>query len=714
MSEFSLIHSILLFQIIGYAILSIFFKPDKGRRLYCGIFAFNGPSNLSKSLAHLVLQNIKMLGMYNDDRGGDNAGIVINNKVLKTVGIEYKFKTLIEKNHIDILDPTISTIVIGHSRKGSVGGKGHENAHPFEIYKDEKEDKDESVDWYMTGVHNGTIENWKELLENHHLDEKEFKNDSKTMLKIISRQRKLKKQKKYIILEKYKGNGVFIWYFRDEPDTMYVFKGAHKRYKSSITVEEERPLFFYECPLTKGIYFSSIKDSLLSIAVEKDKVKNLVTNIVLKFKEGKLISKDSINIDRENMYEYPLVSSENTYGKEEDWWKRTYGYTSKNNQSSIQSKIGFKDYEENNQSYIAKRAAEERAKSLIEKALPSSVKSISTVPVISIDTTSITTNKIGKTIILGTKDVPLKNIADYKDKICREDGLYKYNSTLLNGEYIINKKTYEVFSPSKKNLLEQENIFETRYFYEGYMLKDKASLIDLQELDKNSPNWKTDKASYIISKYCSYPVPTWDGKFYYLNLNKFSGYCDGIPYSEGKVYDYKDGKIIEVRKIIETPKESSIPFVNEITYGPIIKKIDLNKNSSTCPNYDRDNIDPEVSTTSPNLSDKEIAKQLKLNEEEEIKQENFFIFDASEREILELWQQLKTKVEEQIYNMDPFFKDKTFNKWDFLSGTLNEWVFDSVHECLTKKSGNLSESPFFTSNEKGELIYNNISKITFF
>lgn len=675
MNELNLIQNIFLFQIIGYIILRIFFKVDTNRRLYCGVFAFNGPSDLSKNLSHLVLNNIKILGMYNDERGGDNAGIVINNEVLKTTGFEYKFKTLLEKNHIEVLDPSSSTIVIGHSRKASVGGKGHENAHPFEIYEDKK---DPNLDWYMTGVHNGTIENWEELLKNHLLDEKEFKNDSKTILKIISRQRKLKKVKKYNILEKYKGNGVFIWYFKDEPDTMYVFKGAHKKYKTSNIVDEERPLFFYECPITKGIYFSSIKESLIAISIDRNLVKDLKTNIVFKFRQGLLVEKDSIIIDRENIYEFDFSTSTSNYNS------NAYGYgyypeLYKNMKPGVQKQIGFKDYNESNQDTVIKLALKARADELIKKTLPSNNSNCSIVPM---------SKKEKKTIILGTEDIPLMHIVNYKNKIYREHGLYKFAGELLNGEYIININTNEIYSSSKKELLEKTHIFESRCFYEGYMLKSKAALLELQELDKNNPNWKADKVNYIMSKYCSYPVPSTDNKIYYLSLNKAQGCFEGIPYSENKIYTYNSGKLIEVKKLVGTAnQESSFP------------QQDIN--------YDKDITDPDIVIT-----EEQIANQINKNLENDNMQEELSIIDSFEQEILEGWRHLKEKIEEQVTYMDPFLKNGTLKKLNFLSGVLFDWGIECIEGCVIGTPED--SSPHYTLDNKGELTYNNISNITFF
>jgi len=130
------VKSILLIYFLTYCLLSLFFKPDKSR-IYCGVFAFCGPTTLTKGAYAMILSNIKLLGILNDSRGGDNAGILINNEVLHTKGTDWKFSELIQREVLENPDPQYSTVIIGHCRKASVGGRDHKYAHPFEIYQND-------------------------------------------------------------------------------------------------------------------------------------------------------------------------------------------------------------------------------------------------------------------------------------------------------------------------------------------------------------------------------------------------------------------------------------------------------------------------------------------------------------------------------------------------------------------------------------------------
>jgi len=704
LDSIQLIQSIFLLQIICYLLLSIFFKPNRSGKVYCGIFAFNGPTKLSEALCHMVLNNIKMLGLYNDERGGDNAGIVINNKILHTTSFESKFKTLLDKNHIDILNPELSTVIIGHSRKGSVGGKGHENAHPFKIYNN---DKDVDVNWYMTGVHNGTIENWQTILKNFNLDPKEFKNDSKTMLKILSRQRNLKKNKKFNVLEKYKGAGVFIWYFQDEPDAMYVFKGARKRYKTSLNFEEERPLYFYECPITGGIYFSSIKESLQAIAINKNDVKNLDTNIVFKIKQGKLIEGESIEIDRSEMYEFgsttPYSSNyESRANRDADFdsWDEhefAYGYAGMGGgrypNVGEQVQIGIqKKWQKQEQEAAAK------AKALVDKVIP-------------INRILGPSSEEKPKFIYLADDEPRHNIKFYKNKIYRQEGLYYLNGSKVTGEFIVNERTCEIFDSSQKELLEQANIYKARYFFEGYILKGKAALVDLQTFDRDFPNgaWKADKSQYFMAKYCNYPVPTWDGKLYYIggtnSVTKANGEFTGLPYCELKVYDFKEGKRTFIRRPV-TPVAKQEAILRTLPIGlPTHKEI---IDPDAAPLFSAEDLDKILATPDG------VLENIQRNEDYERKIEELAIIDAQEEEILELWKALHEKVEEQMYTMKPYIKDKTIEPIHFLSGTLSMYGFACVDGGLTTTSGNIPESPYFKLDDKEQLSYKKISKINLF
>ena len=113
--------NILTNLIIAYFIIALVLaivkgKPDK-TIIPCGIFGFCGTVNLSKVGWTAVLSNIKILGIYNDDRGGDNTGILLNNEITHSEGFIYKFGELIEKKDLENPDSSISTVILGHFTK---------------------------------------------------------------------------------------------------------------------------------------------------------------------------------------------------------------------------------------------------------------------------------------------------------------------------------------------------------------------------------------------------------------------------------------------------------------------------------------------------------------------------------------------------------------------------------------------------------------------
>jgi len=677
------INNIILFQILAYCILRIFFKPYKGNKIFCGIFAFAGPSDLSKELSYLVLSNIKMLGLYNDERGGDNAGIAINNNILHTTAFKYKFKSLIENHELDVLDSSQCSIIIGHSRKASIGGKGHENAHPFAIYNSKKD-----KNWYMAGIHNGTITNYKDLIKDYCLDPEDFKNDSKTVLQILSRQRKMKKKKQYSVLEKYEGGGVFMWYFRDEPDTIYIFKGAHKRYNYSADEEEERPLFFYRCPITNGFYFSSLKDPLAVIG-GKDNVKSFKTNTVIKIKNGIVLDEESIVMDRSAFVEFnnsTNYSPTNYYGHN----IRDYLDTEYENRNScsvnLPKSIDKEKEREDKVSEILKHSEALLSKQQVEN-LNCSVKRI---------------------LIPG--DIPVNNSDTEVNKIYRINGLYYGNGKLLTGEFVINRKnkTFHVNTKVQyvKTLLEDAINWEAKYFFQGYMIKNKLSLVGLTNIVENNPNWKTDKSQYYMAQFCNDPVPTFDGKLYYSGHKKANGIYSGGIYCDNKEYTYEDGKLTQTVVVTKEPIKEVKLITDPKEISKEVKQLNLNLpvvSSKDLPTDPERVIKPE-----PIYSTADIMKNINDNDALDKKNEEFLIIDSNESEILDLYKELMEKVKEQVSLIAPYNKIGELNTFDFLSGNLENWVFDSMHSSLVGKDA----SPYFEENSKKELEYKSIYEQT--
>ena len=107
----------------------------------CGIVGYNGKEKNSKNI---LIEGLKKL----EYRGYDSAGIALkeNNDIIIT-----KSKGLI-KNLEEKLDDKTTTLGIGHTRWATHGTPTETNSHPHQVGD-------------ITIVHNGIIENYKELKE---------------------------------------------------------------------------------------------------------------------------------------------------------------------------------------------------------------------------------------------------------------------------------------------------------------------------------------------------------------------------------------------------------------------------------------------------------------------------------------------------------------------------------------------------------------------
>lgn len=277
--------------------ISLLIKPSD--TLSCGLFAWNGryPSSFK-------IQNFKILGLFNDTRGGDSCGIFANGLVTKGLNGDSKFKDFWKS--YDFSKTKGAKLVIGHARKASVGHISHDSAQPIAF---SFKTSSKTVKKGIVVAHNGTLTNYEKLAEKYKIDTKELSSDSQVLAYLLYFHG-------WKILQEYEGSAALIIHLLQEPDTFYVFKGASKIYAASTVLAEERPLYYYQ-ESKNSIYFSSMEDSLTLLlddpttnTKEESKIKELPENIIFKVKNG-VISVVQ-NIDRTTVVK-KFESSVNEY-----------------------------------------------------------------------------------------------------------------------------------------------------------------------------------------------------------------------------------------------------------------------------------------------------------------------------------------------------------------------------------------------------------------
>jgi len=329
------ITEIFLWGILLSGLLNIFFGGKAiSNRLACGLFAYNGDSAPN-------MDYIKILGIFNESRGEESCGIAIDNVVTKDTG---KWTNFLQKNIIP--KPTEVFTVLGHTRKSSKGAVSIDNAHPFEISS-----TDEFIaDPVMIGAHNGTITNTHDLALKYGFKHSDFQVDSKLLLSIIADSKRDIKQLN--VLNDYIGGAALIWYFIEEPNKLYVFKGASKKFKNAVETEE-RPLFYYKVKGENKVYISSLDTALKVIAEPKDNddtgevgdIKSFQTNRIYCIDNGKVTILKAV-FDRSKAFtDYSNHQNYNYNDEEYDSRNQTRTTTKTNNTTT--SLIVSEDHWEN-------------------------------------------------------------------------------------------------------------------------------------------------------------------------------------------------------------------------------------------------------------------------------------------------------------------------------------------------------------------------------
>tara|TARA_R100000935_G_scaffold58847_2_gene98528 strand:+ start:514 stop:1458 length:945 start_codon:yes stop_codon:yes gene_type:complete len=243
----------------------------------CGIVAYIGKNTPINKLMYLMHDN--------DSRGGHSTGAYVNNKLYKTVNES--------GNLLSMIDEHESNLFIGHTRYATHGVKTAENTHPYVTGK-------------YIGCHNGVLSNYEEVLKDNHQGPVDV--DSKAIYSMLD------STDDYSTLGQFAGTINAVW--TENNGQLYVYR-------------RNNPLF--RLRTEDGIYFSSLKEGLITIAGDAKKVKEVTKDKVFIYSPtGELIESIEIpvtaieKVASKNWYEYGDYTSPNStrYTKEEiSEWK---------------------------------------------------------------------------------------------------------------------------------------------------------------------------------------------------------------------------------------------------------------------------------------------------------------------------------------------------------------------------------------------------------
>ena len=173
----------------------------------CGIVGYTG----AKDVGQLLLDSLELL----EHRGYDSVGIARiesvtdNVRIDKCVGRVRDLRTECEKENI------LSTCGIGHTRWATHGGVLKKNAHPHRCGK-------------VTIVHNGIVENYRQLIEDYELQEQLVsETDTEVVAALLDHyyhgdaQKTIQK-----VAGKLKGTYALVMMFEDQPGVIYAIRNV--------------------------------------------------------------------------------------------------------------------------------------------------------------------------------------------------------------------------------------------------------------------------------------------------------------------------------------------------------------------------------------------------------------------------------------------------------------------------------------------------------
>lgn len=297
-----MIQIIIMFAVMQLG-FNLLFKP-KYSQMSCGLFGA-----AADDVSKININKLKILGIFNDTRGGHSCGISIDGDIMIGTYKNKLFKDFISE--FDIATPDTLPVVLGHTRYATGGQHNEDNAHPFGFGT--------NGDFFdFIGTHNGSLHNEDELAENHGIETSiktpsvhnaaynttRNKIDSEILLEIVYK-------KGFKVLEEYEGAAALALYNTKKPGTIYLYHGSSPKVVNSKVAVEERPLFYYQ-ESENVVYYSSLKSSLEAINDTNGVIKEFDHNVVYEIKKGNVLSAKKHIIDRSNASQ---INSSCSYSK---------------------------------------------------------------------------------------------------------------------------------------------------------------------------------------------------------------------------------------------------------------------------------------------------------------------------------------------------------------------------------------------------------------
>lgn len=285
--KFSVI--LMCLNIILPVLIKVLHIPLKINILSCGLVGYCGETPADPNILRVLL-------MYNMDRGEDSTGWAINNIITKDTK---KVSEFLAQNQLTISQDDENFSVICHARKSSSGAKHNKAlAHPFGMYRggDEKERYD------LILAMNGTLSLVDEYCKEFNLNYIPSTNsDTQMLAKIMC---ELGERDYIRALEKYAGTATLLFMSPKYTNTLMVYK------------DPERPLFYWQKEKNQ-IYVSSLKESFEALGAKVEDVFSFPDSKVTRMNKGKITK--TISIDRTNIIKYvaPKYASRGSYNDSE-------------------------------------------------------------------------------------------------------------------------------------------------------------------------------------------------------------------------------------------------------------------------------------------------------------------------------------------------------------------------------------------------------------